>query len=281
MKTDGQKQVGGAIDYLKLGKQVRRRVVDAMVASGRGHLGAAFSIVEILNVLYEGIVRHDPSNPGDPNRDRVILSKGHGCLALYAVLARRGYFPDEELLRFCKPGGILGGHPDHRKIPGVETSTGSLGHGLAVGIGMALGARLDQKDYRVFVILGDGECNEGSIWEAALHAAKHRLDHLVVLVDYNKMQSFGPTRDILDLEPLADKWRAFGFETREIRQDAPASSLEDLLKGAPFGRGKPNAVIYHSIKGKGVSFAENSASWHHKNKLTPEEVRAMYAELAD
>lgn len=258
------------MDYFKLGKEMRREAFKAMVAGGRGHLGAAFSVIDILNVIYESTLRFNAKDPQWPDRDRLILSKGHGCLALYAILATKGYFPKEELLKFCKQGGKLGGHPDHRKIPGIEASTGSLGHGLSVGVGMAMASRIDKKDFRVFVVLGDGECNEGSVWEAALGAGKHGLENLVALVDYNKMQSYSFTKEIQDLEPLTDKWRSFGFGTREADMDNPAD-LEKLLKQLPFEKGKPNAIICHTTKGKGVPIAENNASWHHKNKLTPEE----------
>jgi transketolase len=265
-------------DYWGIGKEIRRDIVHAMKHGERGHLAPAFSVVEILSVLFEKIMRYDPKNPELESRDRFILSKGHGCLALYAWLARKGFFPRKELELFCRAGGILGGHPDHRKIPGVETSTGSLGHGLAVGVGMALGARIRKLDYRIFVVLGDGECNEGSIWESALHAAKHGLDRLVALVDYNKMQSYASTKEVLDLEPMTDKWRAFGFETREVDLNHP-ERLEELLRGLPFQAGRPNAVICHTTKGKGVSFTENNASWHHKSKLSEEELKKLLDEL--
>lgn len=268
------------VDYRKLGKQIRRDVVGILKVAGRGHVGAAFSLVEILNVLYEKILRYDGAHPKAPDRDRLILSKGHGCLALYPILANKGFFSRDELPLFCKREGILGGHPDHRKIPGIEASTGSLGHGLSVGIGMALGSRMNGRPYRVFVILGDGECNEGSVWEAALSAAKHGLHELIVMVDYNKMQSYGMAKEVLDLEPFADKWKSFGFETREVDMNHP-ERLEELLANLPFKTGKPNAVICHTIKGKGVSFCENNPTWHHKNKVTDEEIQALLNELKD
>ena len=251
-----------------------------MAAGGRGHLGPAFSLVEILTVFFEKILKYDPKNPLWPDRDRLILSKGHGCLALYAMLARKGYFSEKELSLFCKTEGILGGHPDHRKVPGIEASTGSLGHGLSLGIGMALAARLHKRPSNVYVILGDGECNEGSVWEGALSAAKHKLTNLVVLVDYNKMQSYSFTKDVIDLEPFADKWKSFGFETREVNMDHP-KDLEGLLSDLPFGKDKPSAVICHTIKGKGISFAENNPNWHHKSKLSEEEIKNLLEELRD
>ena len=186
-------------------KDLRKEVLRAFGAGNRGHLGSAFSLVELLRVLYDDVLRFDPERPLWEGRDRMILSKGHGCLALYAILADKGFFPREELARFCKPDGILGGHPEFGKVPGVEASTGSLGHGLSLGVGMALALRARPGAGRVFVVDSDGECNEGSLWEAALSAAKHRLDNLTVLVDYNHMQSYGTTGEVLDLEPLADK----------------------------------------------------------------------------
>lgn len=195
-------------------------------------------------------------------RDRCILSKGHGCLALYAILADKGFFPREELARQCTPGALLGGHPDPH-IPGVEASTGSLGHGLGLGVGMALAARMRRADYRVFVIMGDGELQEGSIWEAALTASKYHLGNLTAIVDYNKLQSYGPVSEVLPLEPLADKWRAFGFGVREV-DGHDVGALRDALGALPFESEKPNILIAHTVKGKGISFAENDPDWHHK-----------------
>src|SRR3989338_1772456 len=187
-------------------KDLRRMIVKALQAGKRGHIGASLSLVEMMRVLYDDILRYDSKKPHWEKRDRCILSKGHGCLALYVLLAEKGFFPESELLKFCKADGILGGHPEH-KVPGVEVSTGSLGHGLSMGVGMAINGRYEKADHRIFVIIGDGESNEGSIWEAALCAAKHRLSNLTVLVDYNKYQSYASTFEVLDMEPLADKWR--------------------------------------------------------------------------
>ncbi len=253
-------------------------IVKAVCAANRGHLGSAFSLVEILRVLYDDVLRYDPANPRWAGRDRCVLSKGHGCLALYAILADKGFFPESELLRFCKPDGILGGHPEYGKVPGVEASTGSLGHGLSIGIGFALNARFEKASYRTFVVISDGESNEGSVWEAALCAAKHKLDQLVVLVDYNKQQSYGTTYEVLDLEPLADKWRAFGFEVKEVDGHS-VSELQRALHQIPFQQGRPNLLICHTIKGKGVSFVENNLNWHHKTKITPDEAQLLLAEL--
>ena len=237
------------------------------------------SLIEIMRVLYDDIARHRPEEPDWPGRDRVILSKGHGCLALYAVLAEHGYFPKANMKTFCHQTSILGGHPERGKVPGVEASTGALGHGLAIGTGMALAAKIEDRDTRILVVLGDGEINEGAVWEAAMHAAKHGLHNLTAIVDYNKLQSYGPTSEVLDLEPLADKWRAFGFETVEVD-----GHNVDALRGVfakPLSDTKPTAVICHTVKGKGIPFAENEPTWHHKSRLPAEQIAEMYAALED
>ena len=257
---------------------LRRAIVQAVQAGNRGHIGSAFSLVEILRVLYDDVLRYDASNPRWPERDRCILSKGHGCLALYAVLADKGFFSENELWKFCKADGILGGHPEYGKVPGVEASTGSLGHGLSIGIGFALNARFEKASHRVFVIISDGESNEGSVWEAALCANKHGLDNLIVLVDYNKQQSYSTTYEVLDLDPLPDKWQAFGFAVKEV-DGHNLSEIREAVKAAPFNPGRPSIIICHTVKGKGVSFVENNLNWHHKSKISEEEVRALLSEL--
>lgn len=259
-------------------KALRRTIVKMMQLAGRGHLGSAFSLIEILRVLYDDILRYDPTQPRWPLRDRCLLSKGHGCLALYVLLAEKGFFPEEELWKFCKPDGILGGHPEHHKIPGVEASTGSLGHGLSIAIGFALSARHDKAGHRVFAVLSDGETNEGSVWEAAMCAGKHRLSGLTVLIDYNKQQSYGSTYEVQDLEPYAAKWRAFGFAVTEV-DGHDVGALRSTLQALPLDPAKPSAIICHTIKGRGVPFAENNMEWHHKSKLTEAEVQALMAAL--
>jgi transketolase len=259
-------------------RELRRQIVRMLQKGGRGHVGSAFSLVEILRVLYDDILKYDPKQPRWPERDRLILSKGHGCLALYVLLAEKGFMAEAELWKFCKPDGILGGHPEYGKVPGVEASTGSLGHGLPIGVGFALNARYEKAPYRTFVVGSDGESNEGSVWEAALCAGKHRLSNLTVLVDYNKQQSYSTTYEVLDLEPFADKWRAFGFAVEEV-DGHNVEQLRAALKRVPFDPGKPSAIICHTIKGKGVSFVENNLNWHHKNKVTEEEVKSLLAEL--
>jgi transketolase len=258
-------------------KDLRRTIIHMLHAARRGHLGAALSIVEILRVLYDDVLRFDPRRPRWPDRDRCIVSKGHGCLALYAILADKDFFPSDELGKFCAADGILGGHPDAAKVPGVEASTGSLGHGLSIGLGFALHARLARSDARVFVVLGDGECDEGSVWEAAMHASKHKLGALTALIDYNKQQSYSDVAEVLPLEPFADKWRAFGFEVHEADMNHPERLLKILQ--TPQDPHKPRAVICHSVKGKGVSFIERNLHWHHKGKLTDQEVENIFNEL--
>jgi transketolase len=255
-------------------KYLRRLVVRGLEGGGRGHIGSSMSLIEIMRVLYDDILRYRPTEPQWPERDRMILSKGHGCLALYVVLADKGFIPLETLDTFCHCDSILGGHPEAGKIPGVEASTGALGHGLSVGVGMALAARMQKRDSRVFVCTGDGEINEGSIWEAAMCAGKHKLSNLTVIVDYNKVQSAGPTREIQDLEPLADKWKAFNFAVAEV-DGHDVAALRAALWRLPLAPDKPSVVICHTVKGKGLPFAENDANWHHKAKIPPELVIDM------
>jgi transketolase len=240
---------------------LRLAIVDAMVGGRRGHVGSALSLVEIVRVLYDDVLRVRPTEPDWSERDRCILSKGHGCLALYAVLADKGFFPREELLRQCTPGALLGGHPETH-IPGVEASTGALGHGLPIAVGLALAAKLHGRANRVVVITGDGELDEGSNWEAALSARKHGLDNLLLIVDYNKLQSFGPVAEVMPLEPLADKLRAFGFAVREV-DGHDVEALRKVLV-LPFEAGRPGALIAHTIKGGGIAVCEHDPAWHHK-----------------
>lgn len=256
-------------------KHLRRIIVEALEGGRRGHLGSSMSMVEILRVLYDSFLQYRPNEPVWIDRDRCILSKGHGCLTLYAILADKGFFPKEELKTFCMPTSRMGGHPEWGKLPGVEASTGALGHGLSIGVGMALAAKIRKQKYRVAVITGDGEINEGSVWEAAMSASKHKLSNLTIFVDYNKLQSYGPTREVLDLEPLADKWRSFGFEVEEV-DGHDVKALERLVSRLPLNPQKPTAVICHTIKGKGFPFAEGKAEWHHKSGLTSEELTSMY-----
>ena len=251
------------------------RIVDKV---RRGHIASAFSIMEILRVFYEDVLRIDPGKPKLEDRDRFILSKGHGCLALYVALAEKGFFPKSELYNFCREGAILGGHPDADKVPGVEASTGSLGHGLPIGAGFALNGKLFGKDYRTFVVLGDGECNEGSVWEAALFAGKHKLNRLTAIVDYNKMQCFGKMCDVLNMEPFADKWKSFGFDVKEA-DGHDVGQLRKVLSGTPFHKEKPGVLICHTIKGKGIASMEGQEMWHHNAKISDEEMKGLFEEL--
>jgi len=259
-------------------RYLRRLVVRALDGGGRGHVGSSMSLIEILRVLYDDVVRFRPSEPKWPDRDRMILSKGHGCLALYVMLADKGFISADTLDTFCHRDSILGGHPEAGKIPGVEASTGALGHGLSVGLGMALAVRAQKRDSRVFVVMGDGEINEGSVWEAAMCAGKHRVANLTAIIDYNKIQSAGPTREIQDLEPLVDKWRAFGFVPREV-DGHDVTALRTVFRQLPFAADKPSAIICHTVKGKGIPFAENDPNWHHKAKLSADTVSQMYGAL--
>lgn len=259
-------------------KALRRLIVRALAGARRGHVGAAYSLVEIFRVLYDDVLRYDATNPEWVGRDRCILSKGHGCLALYAILADKGFFPHAELDKFCAADGILGGHPDANKVPGVEASTGALGHGLPIGLGFALHAKTRATGAKVFVVMGDGECNEGSVWEAAMSAGKHRLDNLYALVDYNKLQSYGPVAEVQPLEPFAAKWRAFGFGAVEV-DGHDVDALRAVLAAGPVEPGKPTAVLCHTVKGKGAAFAEHNLKWHHKNKLTDDEITNLYSAL--
>ena len=258
-------------------KALRRTIIRTLAAGQRGHVGAAFSLVEILRVMYDDVLSHDARNPRWPGRDRFLLSKGHGCLALYAILADKGFFPEADLWKFCAADGLLGGHPEHH-IPGVEASTGSLGHGMSIALGFALNARCQQARHRTFVVIGDGESNEGAVWEAALAAGKHRLGNFVVLIDYNKHQSYGPTAVVQNLEPLADKWRAFGFAAVEVNGHDVAA-LQGVLTKVPVDPAKPTAVVCHTVKGKGVAFAENNMAWHHQNKVTAQDAERLLAAL--
>jgi len=256
-------------------KVLRRHVIDAMKGGGRGHVGSAMSMVEILRVLYDSVLTFDSQKPDWSMRDRFILSKGHGCLALYSILADKGFFEVSELETFCEPTSRLGGHPERGKVPGVEASTGALGHGLPIAVGMAIGLRIRSSASRVFVLTGDGEINEGSNWEAALSASKHKLSNLTLLIDYNKMQSYGNTSEVLDLEPLFDKLKSFGFATEEV-DGHDVSQLQGVLGRLPFDVAKPSAIICHTVKGKGISFAEGNAEWHHKSSLKEADLAAMY-----
>jgi len=250
------------MDTEKLALTLRKHVLRMTGGSGASHIASCYSLADIMAVLYGDIANVDPQNPKWEDRDRVYLSKGHAAAVFYAALAEKGFFPVEELETYYRNGSRLMGHISH-KVPGAEFSTGSLGHGTPVATGAALAAKLDDKPHRVFAMLSDGECDEGSTWEAAMFAGHHKLDNLTVIIDYNKIQSLKSTTETLDLEPFADKWRSFGWSVKEVNGH-DHDALKTTLSSAPFEAGKPNCVIAHTIKGKGVSFMELRVLWHYR-----------------
>ncbi len=260
------------VQYKTLAIQIRAQALRMVHRAKSAHIGSSFSAADLIAVLYSGVLHIDPSRPDWSDRDRFILSKGHACAAVYAVLAEQGFLPQEWLATYYLNGSHLPGHITHG-IPGVEVSTGSLGHGLSIGCGMALAAKRDSRAYRIFVLLSDGECDEGSTWEAALFAPHHRLDNLVAIVDYNKIQSFGTVKEVLGLEPLAEKWQAFGWMVQEI-DGHDFEQIEKALLGIPFEPGRPSCIIAHTVKGKGVSFMENQLAWHY---LSPDDKQLAQA----
>ena len=258
---------------------IRRNGLEMSRISRGSHIGSVFSVAEIIAVLYTGILHVDPRNPKMPDRDRLILSKGHAGSAVYAALAETGFFPVEELKNHYGNGSVLSGHVSHKGIPGVEVSTGSLGHGLSIGTGMALGARMNGEDWRTWVVLGDGECDEGSVWEAALQAAQFGLDRLCAVVDYNHMQSLFTVEKTLRLEPFEAKWRDFGWNAESVDGHDVRALREAFVRAQEnAGSGKPSVVLAHTVKGRGVSFMENNILWHYR---TPqgEEYEAALKEL--
>ena len=246
-----------------IARDLRYQVVQLSHEAGTPHLGSALSCIDILVAAYWRALRIDPRRADDPDRDRFILSKGHAASALYTVLAARGFFPESLLDGYARAGSPLAEQPAPHCAPGVELATGSLGHGLPVGIGMALAARLQRRDYRVFALLSDGECNEGSVWEAAMFAPAQRLGRLVVIVDYNKWQATGRSNEVMSLHSLADKWRAFGWNAREV-DGHDLHALVNALSPEFPAEGAPTAIIAHTIKGRGVSFMEDDNNWHYR-----------------
>ncbi|MBQ8200993.1 MAG: transketolase [Clostridia bacterium] len=258
---------------------IRRHGLEMTHISRGSHIGAIFSVAEVTAVLYSGVLRVNPADPAWPERDRLILSKGHAGAAVYAALAERGFFPVEELSSHYANGSRLSGHVSHKGVPGVEFSTGSLGHGLPVAAGMALGGMKDKADWRVYCVLGDGECDEGSVWEAALQAHQYQLDNLIAIVDHNRMQSLDFCENTLALEPFGDKWRAFGWHVIDVDgHDVDALQTAFAQAKANRGTGKPTVILAHTTKGKGVSFMENDILWHYR---TPQgdEYEAALVEL--
>lgn len=258
-------------------KLIREDIVRMIGAAGSGHPGGSLSGADIVTALYFHVMRLDPARPHWPDRDRFVLSKGHAAPLLYAALAERGFFPKEELWTLRKLGSRLQGHPDCRKVPGVEMSTGSLGQGLAVANGMALAGKLDGRDYRVYVLLGDGEIQEGMVWEAAMAAAHYKLDNLIAFIDYNGFQIDGAITEVMNPEPIADKWKAFGWHVLSIDGHDMGQILEAVAEGQKVV-GKPVMIVAKTVKGKGVSFMENQVGWHGVAPK-PEEVERALAEL--
>jgi transketolase len=256
--------------------EIRGSVLRMIGQAGLGHVGGDLSVTDILATLFFGVLDLDPANPTRPDRDRFILSKGHCAAALYSTLALRGFIPAALLGSFMAPLSVLNGHPNRRKVPGVEANTGPLGHGLPIGVGSAIAARLSDSPWRTFVVLGDGELQEGSNWEAAMSAGHRGLDNLTAIVDRNRLQQGARTEDTNRLEPLADKWRAFGWEVIELDGHDHAA-LWAAFTAAPAG--KPRCVIARTIKGKGVSFMEDRVEWHHKVP-SPAQIEQALAEVA-
>ena len=276
--TDGDAAIPALDQLQRLASTIRARTIETSSRSGTPHLGSCLSCIDILVALYFYILKIDPANPNDPGRDRLILSKGHGAPALFQVLAERGYFPVSDLDDYGADGGIFAEHPPTPShLPGIEAATGSLGHGLSLGLGMAYAARVTGHDYRVFAVLSDGECNEGSVWEAAMLAGAQRLGRVAVVIDFNKWQATGRSEEVMAVNPLADKWRAFGWETHEI-DGHNINSIIALLEPKREAAGKPLAIVAHTIKGKGVSFMEDDNNWHYRIP-TSEEVEQAKVQL--
>lgn len=242
-------------------KNIKKAIVHMTHYSKSSHVGTCLSIADILYTLYFQVLKIDPQNPGKIDRDKFILSKGHGSAALYATLAERGFFPKDYLDKFYIDGGLLPGHLDMEAVPGVEASAGSLGHGLSIGVGLAIGNKLNNDPGRIFVLLGDGECNEGSVWEAIMLASTLRLHNLTIIIDYNKLQGFGRTNEVIDQLNMVERFAAFGWETYEVN----GHDIDEIASVCELPQSKPKAIIAHTIKGKGVSFMEDKLEWHYKS----------------
>lgn len=243
-------------------KTIRRDIVKMLTESASGHPGGSLSAVEIITTLYFNEMNIDINNPKDPNRDRFVLSKGHAAPVLYAALAEKGFFNKEELMKLRKFGAMLQGHPNMNYIPGVDMSTGSLGQGISAAVGMALAGKLDKKDYRVFTLLGDGELEEGQVWEAAMSAAHYKLDNLIGFVDFNGLQIDGETEAVMNPNPIADKFEAFGWNVIFVKDGNSLAEIKEAIETAKKVKGMPSMLVCKTVKGKGVSFMENEASWH-------------------
>jgi len=259
--------------------QLRQDVIEMTAEAGSGHPGGSLSAADIVACLYFEVLRHNPKNPKWPDRDRFVLSKGHACPVLYSALARSGYFPVEELRTLRKIGSRLQGHPDNRKTPGVEICSGSLGQGISAAVGMALAGKIDKKSFRVYVLIGDGEIEEGQVWEAAMSASHYKLDNLCAILDYNGLQIDGPIRKVMSPEPIKEKWLSFGWHTVEI-DGHNIPEILDAFSQAKQVKGKPTIIIAHTTKGKGVSFMENVVEFHGKAP-TKEEAKKALEELRE
>lgn len=259
-------------------KNIRKTILEMIVSSHASHIASSYSVVDLLVYLYEEVLKINPRKPLEPNRDRFILSKGWGASALYSVLANKGFFDLKLLKTHCKDGSKLIGTTTRNGLPGIEATTGSMGHGLPIGVGMAIAAKIQKRNYHIFVLMSDGECDEGSTWEAALQAGHHQLDNLIVIIDYNKWQSFGKVKDILDLEPLREKWKAFKWNVSEI-DGHDFNAIHNTFSKIPFSKNKPSLIIANTIKGKGVSVFENRNEWHYKTP-TEKEIEIAKKELA-
>lgn len=261
-------------DLEQRARVLRAQIIENSHRTQTPHLGSCLSCVDVLVAAYFAALRIDPSRPADPGRDRFILSKGHGAPALFHALAMREFYPASMLADYGVDGGVFAEHPPtHDHLPGIEAATGSLGHGLPIGLGMALAGRIQGRRYNVFALLSDGECNEGSVWEAALLAAAQRVDNLMVIVDFNKWQATGRSEEVMALAPLVEKWRAFGWNACEV-DGHDMHALVDVMTRLPDGSGRPVAVIAHTVKGKGVSFMEDDNNWHYRTPSAEEVARA-------
>jgi len=256
-------------------KDIRVDIIEMLHSSCSGHPGGSLSMADVFSYLYfSGILNIDPEDPAKKDRDRVVLSKGHACPVLYAALAEKGYFDKSELKTLRKYGSMLQGHPDMNKTPGIDMTTGSLGQGLSCAVGMALGAKLDGSDIKVFAVIGDGECDEGQIWEAAMAARHYKLDNLIAILDLNGLQIDGFTKDVMDTAPMAEKWRSFGWKTLEI-DGHDLDSIEKAIKSGISVKGRPVCIIASTIKGKGVTFMENACGWHGVTPCDEEKEKAV------
>lgn len=261
----------------QIARNVRKLAISVAFETKAHHVGAVLSCLDILTVLYFSVLNIDPKNPKKDERDWFILSKGHAALALYAVLTERGYYNRELLKKFGADGSGLGGHPDKNCLPGIDVSTGSLGHGLPIGAGIAWLAKKENRDNRVFVLLGDGECNEGSVWESVMFAGHHKLNNLVAIIDYNRLQAFGFTDEIIKMENFTEKWLSFGWSVKEVNGHS-VEQLSKILCKLPFEPGKPNLIIANTVKGKGVSDLENKLESHYLS-LNEEQFKRAIKEL--